>query len=122
MERLKTELGGASVHELSAGILPHPRLRPRPLPPRGRGDAVVVADREEMAGRRELASGHLLLPVFQTGTTARIVSCGGTGTTDNDDEYLATRAVREGLRREIRQKIVGSLKLLADKANRSGRN
>lgn len=42
--------------------------------------------------------------------------------TDNDDEYLATRAVREGLRREIRQKVVGSLKLLADKANRSGRN
>ncbi len=34
--------------------------------------------------------------------------------TDNDDEYLATRAVREGLRRDFGQNSACSLKLNAD--------
>lgn len=53
-------------------------------------------------------------PAFQTGMTDRIVSCGATGMTDNDDEYLATRAVREGLRRDFGQNPACSLKLNAD--------
>lgn len=42
--------------------------------------------------------------------------------TDNDDECLATRVLREGLRRGVEQKHARSLELDAGKAIRSGRN
>ena len=48
---------------------------------------------------RRFFLGHISSPAFQTGTTDRIASCGATGMTDNDDECLARRALREGLRR-----------------------
>lgn len=60
-----------------------------------------------------------LFPVFQTGTTTRIVSCEATVMTDNDDECLTTRALREGLRREIGQKPAHSSELNAEIAIRS---
>jgi len=42
--------------------------------------------------------------------------------TDNDDECLATRVLREGLRRGVEQKPARSSELNAENAIRSGRN
>jgi hypothetical protein len=72
--------------------------------------------------RRGFSFRSANFPAFQTRPTARIISCGATGVTDNDDEYLATRAVREGLRRDDWQNPACSLELNADSAIRSGRN
>lgn len=85
-------------------------------------NAAMSTGRRWSGSANRNANHSVFRPAFQTGTTARIVSCRTTGVTDNEDEYLATRAMREGLRRGIRQKVVGSQESHADKANRSGRN